>query len=281
MANRGLEAPPGQDPDWDELYAARGDDVPLHRPIYTGDVFSAVTVRTTLGEEKTRLVAVLQHPCTMRNNGALRESLLVGRVRQFGVLPRSQWHTNEKLMPLPQVYPAKQSNQANQAVFFEELYLVHPNALQLDKRIACLSEMGTCLLLQRWIFQSSRLVVPTWQIAQSNEHVYAEADLIEMWCEEAKERGVPLDQATSDADAWLSETVGQTTRRAMLRETALRSQVQRMMKQELRNRYEQSATVVAMPPSNAGSGHVGGDGQDLASGGQPMGGGHLPQAEST
>jgi hypothetical protein len=94
VASRDLEAPPGQDPEWDELYVARGDEVALHRPLYTGDVFSHVKVRTTLGEEKSRPVAVLQHPCAMRNGGALRESLLVARVHEFKPLPRDQWHTN-------------------------------------------------------------------------------------------------------------------------------------------------------------------------------------------
>jgi hypothetical protein len=189
----------------------------------------------------------------MRSDGVLRESLLVGRVHQFKPLSREQWHTNEKLMPLPQLYPEKTSNQAHQAVFFEELYLVHPDALQLDKRVACLSERGTCLLLQRWMFHSSRLAVPAWQIAQANEHVYAEADLMELWCDEATDRGTPLAQAMSDADAWLSETVRGTTRRAMLREAGLRSQVQRAMKEELKIRYQPSAAVVQMPPPNLGA----------------------------
>jgi hypothetical protein len=252
VPSRDLEAPPGQDPEWGELYVARGDEVPTHRPIYTGDVFSHAKVRTTLGREKTRPVGVLQHPCTMRDSGALRESLLVVRMHEFKPLPRDQWHTNERLMPLPQIYLSKTSNQANQALFFEELYLVHPDALELNKRVACLSELGVCLLLQRWMFQSSRLAVPRWQIAQANEHVYAEADLVEMWCEAATEHDVPLAKATSDADAWLSEMLGGITRRAMLQEVGLRSQVQRAMKQELKIRYESSAAVVQVSPPTLG-----------------------------
>lgn len=246
MPNRDLEPPPGQDPDWDELYVARGNEVPRHRPIYTGDIFSGVRVRTTAGQEKTRPVAVLQHPCTMRKNGVLRDSLLVARVHQFNALPRDQWHTNERLMPLPQLDAEKTSNQAHQAAFFEEIYLVHPDNLEPQNRIACLSEIGSYLLLQRWMFHSSRLAVPTWQIAEANSHVYEEADLIEMWCEEAMEQGVGLAEASADADSWLSEAVGDRTRRAMLREVGLRSQVRREMKQEARDRYQQQGEILPL-----------------------------------
>lgn len=84
MTSRDLEGPPGSDPVWDVLYAARGDEVAAHRPIYTGDVFSHVTVRTTLGAEKVRPVMLIQHPCAMRNSAQLKDSLLVARVHQFG-----------------------------------------------------------------------------------------------------------------------------------------------------------------------------------------------------
>ena len=57
----------------------------------------------------------------MRRNGVLRESLLVARVHQFNTLPRDQWHTNERLMPRPQLDAEKTSNQAHQAAFFEEI----------------------------------------------------------------------------------------------------------------------------------------------------------------
>jgi hypothetical protein len=182
----------------------------------------------------------------MRSNGILRESLLVARVHQFNPLPRDQWHRNERLMPLPQLDPEKTSNQAHQAAFFEELYLVHPDDLNPENRIACLSEIGSYLLLQRWMFHSSRLAVPTWQIAEANSHVYEEADLIEMWCEEAADQGVALPEATTDADDWLGEAVGDTTRRAMLRQVGLRSQVRREMKQEAKNRYQQAGEVIPM-----------------------------------
>lgn len=236
MANKGLEAPPGRDPDWGELYLARGSDVPKCRPIYTGDVFSEVTLRTTSGQEKKCLVAVLQHPCSMRRGRTLRERLLVAKLRPFQPLPRDQWHTNERLMPLPQLRPELSSNRAHQAVFFEDPYVVDSNELNVLNRLACLSEFGGHLLLQRWMFYSSRLAVPTWQIAQVNEHVYQEAELVETWCEAAIEHGITLTEAEADVDNWLSESVGDSSRRQMLQEVGLRSQVRREMRKELKAR---------------------------------------------
>jgi hypothetical protein len=247
VASSDLEAPPGEDPNWDVLYVARGDEVLAHRPLYTGDVFSGVAVRTTLGQEKNRPVMVIQHPCTMRNGVVLKESLLVARVHEFKVLPRDQWTTNERLMPLPDLRPEVTSNQRHQAAFFDEGYFVHPDALDLTKRIACLSEIGTYLLLQRWVFHSSRVAPPRWKIEEMNGHVYAEADLLEAWCEAATGRGVDLVQAMRDADAWLSEARDGTTRRAMLRTTSLRSRILREMRQATQELYGPPARIFPMP----------------------------------
>jgi hypothetical protein len=238
-----LEAPPGEDPEWIELYTARDEEVPPHRPILTGDVFEGVAVVRPRppGEEPTarnKQVIVLQHPCTMRGaDGRLRDSLLVATLRDFPVLPRSDWNTNEKCMPLPDLRPSRGNSARNQAAFFESLALVHPGALAPDKRIACLSEQGVCLLLQRWMYHSSRLVVPTWKVDEANSHVFAEADLGEGWAEIAVGAGLDLQSAEAEFNDWLSEKVNNATRRDRLRLPPSRSAVQREMKQSLRTRY--------------------------------------------
>lgn len=247
MAPRDLEAPPGQDPDWDELYVARGTDVLAHRPIYAGDVFTGVRLRPTRGEAKNRSVMVIQHPCAMRPDGVhLAPSILVARVHEFPFLGRAKWATNGKLMPLPDLMPDVQSNKANQAAFFDDTYHVHPDDLNLDNRIACLSEIGTYLLLQRWVYHSSRVVVPTPICEEMNSHVFAEADLLESWCEPAIAAGVSIDDAFADAAAWLDEEVGASTRRLMLRESALRSSIIRDAKRATKDRYGPSAKIIPL-----------------------------------
>ena len=60
-----LEAPEGtdDDPEWDELYLYRADEIVAHRPIFTGDVFAGVTVPD---DSEPKMVSILQHPCVIR-----------------------------------------------------------------------------------------------------------------------------------------------------------------------------------------------------------------------
>jgi hypothetical protein len=245
-----LEAPPGRDPNWDELYVAREGEVVLYRPIYSGDVFKDITLHPTRGEPKTRQVMVIQHPCAMRPDGVkLAPSILVARVSPFGELTREQWTTNGKLMPLPDLRPNVQSNQRHQAAFFDNTYHVHPDDLDLNKRIACLSEIGTYLLLQRWVYHSSRVVAPTFDIEAMNGHVYAEADLLESWCESAMDAGQSVTDAMADAAAWLDEEIDGTTRRKMLRKNGLRSWIIREANKSSKERYGPSARPMKPPAS--------------------------------
>ena len=247
-----LEPPPGDDPAWDELYVAREDEVPAHRPIYAGDVFTGVPLRPTRGEPKNRTIMVIQHPCAMRPDGVnLGPSILVARVRPFGVLDRDRWTTNGKLMPLPDLRPSVNSNQRNQAAFFDDTYHVHPDDLALGTRSACLSEIGTYLMLQRWVYHSSRVVPPTWQVEEMNSHLYAEADLLEAWCEQALAGGVTPEEALVQAAAWLDEPSGGTTRRAMLRTSALRSSLNRGARQATEELYGRTAQVIPLKAPRA------------------------------
>jgi hypothetical protein len=152
-------------------------------------------------------------------------------------------------MPLPGLIPNVQSNKANQAAFFDDTYHVHPDDLEIQGRIACLSEIGTYLLLQRWVYHSSRVIVPTSQCEEMNSHVFAEADLLESWCEQAVKAGVPLADAFADAAAWLDGDVGGTTRRLRLRDSALRSSLIRDAKSETKARYGPLAPVINLPVS--------------------------------
>ncbi len=80
-----LEHPGGtdEDPDWESLYRARGEEVVAHRPFFTGDIFTHTLVRG-IDEPKTRTIALLQHPCALRTNGVdLVARLLVAELRKF------------------------------------------------------------------------------------------------------------------------------------------------------------------------------------------------------
>lgn len=221
-------------PDWGSLYRARGDEVARHRPIFTGDVFERVPAQD-LGQTKTTSVIILQHPCALRSNGVdLQSRLMVGKVRQHKVISVEQWTGYFNLMPLPDLNPSVTSGKRHQAAFFDEQYLVGPDDLDPDKRIACMSQIGVNLLLQRWVHYNSRAVIPTGTYQQVSSSAYEEADLIEEWAEERLEVGLDLQEATVEAMKWLREDVGGVMRQRLLEEPQSRSTVRRQLRVTLR-----------------------------------------------
>lgn len=222
-------------PDWDSLYRARGDEVVRHRPVFTGDVFERVPVQG-LGETKTKAVIVLQHPCALRFNGVdLHSRLMVAELRNHKVIPVEDWTGHASKMPLPELIPALDTGKRHQAAFFDEPYLVGPDDLGLDKRIACLSQTGVNLLLQRWVHHNSRMVVPTATYQEVSSPAYEEADLIEEWCEKRIEAGLEIQEAAVEAVKWLREDAGGgMTRQRLLEDPQNRSTVRRQMRAALR-----------------------------------------------
>src|SRR5437867_724925 len=89
----------------DDLYRYRGDPVPRERPLFQGDVFKDVEIPGL--DDGPGYGMVVTHPCTMRNNGLVRDRLLVGRVSQGAEVPLP-WEGNYKIMPLPGLVPGDQ-----------------------------------------------------------------------------------------------------------------------------------------------------------------------------
>lgn len=226
---RGLEAPAGSRPAWDVIYLARGTEVDARRPVFTGDVFDAVPVLTPRGEQKVKRVVVIQHPCAMRPDGVdLAESILVAEVRQHRELAPEEWMGFGKLLPLPDLLLRYDSGKRHQAGFFDHTY--HADPRDLVKRDACLSLRGVNLLLQRWVFHSSRVAVPTSDLDAVVSPVFEEADLIEEWCEIAMGSGRTLEEAINDVTSWLGQDAGGRTRRQVLEDPQQRPQMRRQLR---------------------------------------------------
>lgn len=222
-------------PDWDSLYRARGDEVVRHRPVFTGDVFVKITVQS-VGEAKVKDAIVLQHPCALRSNGVdLHSRLVVAELRKHPVIPVDDWIGHVGKMPLPELIPTVTSGKRSQAAFFDELYLVGPDDLDLDKRIACLSQTGVNVLLQRWVNHNSRAVIPAFDYQTVSSPAYEEADIIEEWCEQRIEAGVDNREAEVEAVKWLREDAGTgVTRQKLLESTQSRSTVRQQLRVALR-----------------------------------------------
>lgn len=205
-----------------------------HRPIFTGDVFEQVRAQG-LGQTRTKNVIVLQHPCALRSNGMdLQPRLMVGEVRQHKVIPVEEWTGYFSKMPLPDLNPGVTSGKRHQAAFFDEPYLVGPDDLDLDKRVACMSQTGVNLLLQRWVHHNSRAVIPTATYQEVSSPAYEETDLIEEWVEERLEVGLDLREATVEAVKWLREDTGGVMRQRLLEEPQSRSNVRQQLRVALR-----------------------------------------------
>ena len=209
------------------LYLCRGDEVLAERPLFTGDVFTEVPYLTPDGNERTRTVMVLQHPCSLREDGVhLNSNVLVAEVRKH--TPIDDWQKFTKLMPLPDLFPMVSSGRRHQAAMFDKLAVVLSSELEVQgRRVACLSQEGVDLLLQRWIFTSSRAIVELNKIDEVVAGPFTEAEILEDWCIEAASYGVAIEVAAEDCLGWLRQQSEAETRQARLDEPAQRSAVRR------------------------------------------------------
>ena len=88
-------------------------------------------------------------------------------------------------------------------------------------------------MLQRWVYYSSRVVVPTGTFQEMIVGEYEEADLIEEWCDERTE--IDSTVATRECVDWLREPGDGTTRQEKLRNPQSRSTVRVEMRAALKN----------------------------------------------
>ncbi|HZM55053.1 MAG TPA: hypothetical protein VFC03_08525 [Acidimicrobiales bacterium] len=225
-----LEAP-GTDeaPEFSSLYRARGDEVVAQRPVFTGDVFFGVSV---IGEDEPKDVLVLQHPCVIRRGLVLTPKLLVAEVRPEGLHRPSKWDRFPRQMPLAEL--VVEGTPTHYAAFFVDHQLVRPESLDIDQRVACMSQRGVNLLMQRWVHHNSRVIVPTYDYQDVTSPQYEESDIIEEWCIDREDDGVSLDDATVEIDAWLTGDKSPTSPRARLEDPQQRSAIRREVRAHLR-----------------------------------------------
>ena len=230
-----LEAPHS----WDEIYVARGDDVEPARPVLTGDVFELreqnTGAETVPGGDPSRLL-ILQHPCALRTNGVdLVPRILVAEVENTSLLPKDKWNGSFRVMPLPHLAEGDTGTPIHAAAKFNHVLVAPPSSLSRYTRVACLSEVGVNLLLQRWVHHNSRVVIPTYQYSQVTSGPYAEADLTEEWVIQRVQQGVAPAAATNECHEFLRSrpTPGGPTRQEALEEPQRRSEVRRAAREHL------------------------------------------------
>jgi hypothetical protein len=193
-----LEAPASEN----DLYLARGDEVPPWRPISTGDVFGEVPL--SIGRDGPGLAIVLTHPCAMRTDGVrLVDRILVAPVHPANEVPFRQWSGHYRKLPLPNLEPG-----IHYAASFPGIEPVDSTTLHLEKRIAVFHPRGVNLLLQRLVHHMARVVVETDRFNVACAAAFAELDIIEDWVEAAVAVGIEADVASAACHTWIRGSDG-------------------------------------------------------------------------
>lgn len=164
-----IEAPESAD----RLYLSRGSDVDPYRPVMSGDVFEG---RIETLDDPHDLIIVVSHPCSMRAGAHLRPRLQVAPVLPRGAVSPSDWGGSYRAMLLPDLY-----KESSFAASFELNSPVRADELQLDTRVACLSEYGILVLYQRHIRHLTRLEVGVRQLEPVARAVFTEVALQDEW----------------------------------------------------------------------------------------------------
>lgn len=204
----------------DDLYLARGKDVNIHRPLFTGDVLAEVAIP---GVQERGLAIVIAHPCSMRGPEArLAPTVLMAAVREHDPVGREAWRRQHyRLMPLPNL-----TGSSLHVGHLDEIGRAATSEDVIVNRRACLSEVGINLLQQRLIWHLTRLAVPTFKLQEAFGHTHVEADLLEEWTETLASAGIDQADAAARFEQFLRGPIeGGRNRQGDLRDPQRRSAV--------------------------------------------------------
>jgi hypothetical protein len=163
--------------DAEEIYLDRGGEIDHYRPVCQGDIFLDVAIP---GLDPGHGVMVIAHPCVMRAGPRLRPKVTVIPIVAYDRLPLENWSTSHlRVFPLPALDPS-QPDRAY-AARFDEFGTVPTDALNLDRRVAMLSQRGVLLLQQRFIHSVSRVEIPLSILLEASAAVFEELELQENW----------------------------------------------------------------------------------------------------
>ena len=218
-----------------DLYEERGN-VPLYLPMMQGDVFRDIEV-PLLGEGP-QTVQIVMHPCAMRNGENLNPIITVAPVtpRQDRIQSRF-WRESSRFMPLPDLF----ENGVDFATRLPDMTGAKPEELQLDLRIAVLSQHGVQLLQQRMAYFMTRLKVDLPEIREQLSPIFCELEMQADWVDLAMSTAGDGDQLSAATEAerafqgWLSEQNGR--RRKLLQDQDQHASLRRQAHLESERRY--------------------------------------------
>jgi len=228
----------------DDLYLDRGQPVEPWRPILQGDVFEGVRLPGV--DDHTHLI-VSTHACTMRGRGgALKPKLkAIPVVASSQSIDLEDWVSGHfRRFPLHRLSEAEPDRLY--VARLDEVGMVVTEELDLDRRIACLSEQGLFLFQQRLVFCDTRTHVKLDTLAAASSGVLEEAELLERWNESLAQPRVAAGEGRAAAlraeaeafDAFLGPPSGNTLR-ARLNDPVTRPAARREVFGEIARRRDE------------------------------------------
>lgn len=226
--------------DAEEIYLDRGGDIDPYRPVCQGDIFLDVEIP---GLDRGHGVMVIAHPCVMRAGPRLRPKATVIPVVAYERVPFESWPTSHlRVFPLPALDPS-QPDRAH-AARFDEFGTVPTDALDLDRRVAMLSQRGVLLLQQRFIHSVSRAEIPLSILLEASAAVFEELELQENWnltfvaprAESRQQAGELLATESQAFDEVMLSGPDGANLRERLQVPAARAEVRRAVNQAIRER---------------------------------------------
>lgn len=221
----------GRPRDLDDLYLARGDEVPATRPVMSGDVFIGVDVGAH--DHEQGLVLVVAHPCSMRGaRGRLRPRLTVAPIRPYAAVPFENWATgHNNVFPLPELLGEDDEPRAASLL---ELATAASAELLRDRRVASLTTRGVLLLQQRLVFSLTRVLVGLEHFEEQSAHILLEAELEDEWVDALTDDGTGEAEMSEQSAAFAAFM--DDGHRDLLLDPERRTDVARTVRAEIRTR---------------------------------------------
>ena len=121
----------------------------------------------------------------------------------------------------------------------EQVGLIRTDDLDVNQRLACLSDDGILLLQQRFVFCLTRAKISLPTLDKASRHVLEEAELLEQWndalAQQRVEGGEALDTVLNDEAARFNDFLsqGDPALRTSLTSASGRAAVRRTVRQEI------------------------------------------------
>lgn len=231
--------------DIDALYDERGS-VAWTRPILQGDVFRDVYL---CGWDTPQTVQIVAHPCAMRRGPDLLSRVTVAPIEPYQHVEGDAWDGHLKVMPLSGLHGDGKSYAAR----FVDVTAAPSELLDLEKRIASLTNRGIYVLQQRLIKHYTRFTVDIPALRAQAGPILEEAEQEQDWLElilgsDTKRKEAIRSEAMA-FDQWLSN--GDPSPRSRLQDDANHRDVRRASRAEaVRRRALQS------PPPSSPDDHI-------------------------